>query len=111
MRVRRRWIVLAVVIVLAVILRPADVHVTADQYQVLDDINIAVRTSGGPGTWTRVTDVEETDSTVAITVSSISFPFGTQNNIVWLVVPLRLSIDSRTVIDAPTGNAVARVPK
>ena len=74
---RRRWIALAVVLVLVF----AAVRLLTGAswiyyYRVVDDQTLVVGTVTGPGAWTRVTSVTETPSTVTITVSSLLIQLG-----------------------------------
>jgi len=67
-RPRRRWIVLAIVLVLVVTaVRLLDAGSSIDYDRVVDDHTLVAGTVTGPGAWTRVTNVTETRSTVTIT--------------------------------------------
>ena len=71
-RLRRRWIAVAVVLVLLVTaVRLLDRASWIYYYRVIDDRTLIVGTITGPVAWTRITSVGETPSTVTITVSSI----------------------------------------
>ena len=110
--VRRRWIVLAVVAVLVVLsVRVQDRLQYFDCYVKLDRWNIAVTTATGAGTWTRVTSVSETPTSIVIGVSSLIAPLpGTGDNQVFLPVHLANPFANRTVIDALTGRPVSPGP-
>ena len=76
-RVRRRWIVLAVIVaVLFTSYRLLDSHTYIYYYRVVDDQHLAVGTVSGPGAWARVTSVTETPTTVTIVVSNFYFQLG-----------------------------------
>lgn len=107
---RRRWVVLiAGVILVVLVVRLADVAFAISSYRVIDGRTLAVETISGPWTWTRVTSLTETASSVTVGVSSISAPLaGYGGDIVEVTVNLRDPIGSRTVIDASSGHAVPR---
>jgi hypothetical protein len=110
-RLRRRWIVLVAVLIMALAyVRLADASYAVYQYRVVDDHTFQISSVTGPWTWTRVTGVTETTSSVIVSVNSISFQFapGFGDDIVWLVVTLRDPIGDRTVIDASSGLPVPR---
>lgn len=111
-RVPRRRVVLAVVAVLVVLsVRIQDRLVHFPCYQKLDRYNLAVAAVTGPGTWTRVTSVSETPTSVVIGVSSLIAPLpGTGDNQVFLTVNLEDLFADRTVIDAMTGLPVSAGP-
>ena len=113
-RLRRRWVALAIVVVLvALSVRALDSTLSIDSYRVVDDRTLAVRIGEGPGAWTRITNIAETPSTVSVTVSSFYFRPGpgTDEAIpVDLTVTLHDRIGTRTVIDGSTGLAVPRSP-
>ena len=109
-RSRRRWAPLIIIIALAaVFVRPLDTAAFIDSYRVIDDHTIAVRTVSGPGTWTRVTGVTESASSVTVSVSSLRAPLpGASDDIVELIVTLRDALGGRQVIDAGSGLAPLR---
>ena len=111
-RVRRRWIVLIVVVVLvALSVRLQDRLIHFSCYQALDRWNLVVATVSGPGAWARVTSVSETPASITIGVSSLIAPLpGTGDDQVYLTVQLRDPFADRTVIDAMTGLPVAPGP-
>ena len=80
-------------------------------YRVVDDRTLVVGTVEGPGAWTRVTSVAETESTVTINVSSVLFrpgPGTAEGIPVETVVNLRDPIGGRTVIDGSGSTSVPR---
>jgi hypothetical protein len=109
-RVRRRWIVMAVVLVVALIgLRLADKGARIDYYRIIDDHTLVAGTASGPLTWIRVTALSETSTTITIGVSSISVPApGFGGDRVELPVTLTQPVAGRTVIDASRSSAVDR---
>jgi hypothetical protein len=108
--VRRRWIVLVGIVVLGVaVVLVADQGSPIHDYRVIDDHSLAVAITTGPWTWTRVTTVSETTSTVTIGVSSLSAPLaGFGDDLAELTVTLHDPIGNRTVIDASTALPVPR---
>lgn len=75
-RVRARWIVLLVVVLVVVgYLRFADGSSPILNYRVVDDLTLVVRAQTGPQVWTRVTHLVETPSTVSVTIGSLGLPF------------------------------------
>ena len=112
-RLRRRWMALAVVVVLLVVMavRLLDNASWVSYFRVVDDQTLVVGTVTGPGAWTRVTSVIETPSTVTITVSSLLIQLGPGTAVgvpVESVASLRDPLGSRTVIDGSSGLAVVR---
>jgi hypothetical protein len=112
-RVRRRWVVVALVVILLAVVtyRLLDSPTWIYHYRVLDDRTLLVGTINGPGAWVRVTDVEERPSTVRITVRSLFIRLGpaTSGGIGYeSVAKLQEPIGSRTVIDGSSGLPVQR---
>jgi hypothetical protein len=111
-KVRRRWIVMAVIVVLAfTAYRMLDARSTIDYYRAVDPQTLMVGTTEGAGAWTRVTSVVETPSTVTITVTSFWFQLGPSTEMAYFaesVARLQQPLGSRTVIDGTTGMPVAR---
>lgn len=109
---RRRWVVVAVILVLVVMaVRLLDSASRIDYYRVSDDRTLIVGTVTGPVAWTRVTSVVETPSTVTITVSSLSIQLGPGTALgypVESVAKLHDPVASRTVIDGSSGLAIQR---
>jgi hypothetical protein len=109
---RRHWVVLAAVLILAVAAfrlldRPSQIF----YYRVADDCTLAVGTSEGVGAWTWITDLSETPSTVTITVSSLYVRLGpATDSAVWVESLAKLgdAIGGRTVIDGSSGIPVVR---
>jgi hypothetical protein len=105
--VRRRWIVL--VALLALVLSFAWLQGKATwiyYYRVADDHTLAIGVTGPPS-WTRVTELTETASTVIVGVSSSAVPLpGYSDNSIELTVHLNDTLDGRTVIDASSGQAI-----
>ncbi len=76
-KVRRRWVVLAVVIVvLFVTLQSVDRPLVLESYRTLDPQTLVVVGSGARDPWTRVSDVSETQSTVTVSVDKFSVQLG-----------------------------------
>jgi hypothetical protein len=111
-RARRRWIAVAVVLVLVVTaVRLLDSASWIYYYRVVDDQTLVVGTVEGPGAWTRVTSVSETPSTITITVSSLLFRPGPGTAVgvpVESVAKLHDPIAGRTVLDGSSGLPVLR---
>ncbi len=109
-RLRRRWVVLVVVLILGfVAVRLADQGFPIHYYRVIDDHTLMLGTVTGPWTWTRITTVRETTSWVTVGVSSLSAPLaGFGDDVAELKVILRDPIGGRTVIDASSGLPVPR---
>jgi hypothetical protein len=110
-RVRRRWVVLGLVVVLALgTLRLLYQPLTLESYRMLDPQDLAVVGYGAPGAWTNVSDVTETQSTVTISVNAFTFepfPHTDVGARLEVQIHLRAPLGSRTVIDGSTGQEVA----
>ena len=111
-RVRRRWITVAVVLLLVIVaVRLLDSASWIYYYRVVDDQTLVVGTVTGPGAWTRVTNVTETPATVTITVRSLVVQLGPGTAVgvpVESFAMLHDPIGSRTVIDGSSGVPVLR---
>jgi hypothetical protein len=111
-RLRRRWIAVAVVlVVLVAAVRLLDSASWIYYYRVVDDQTLVVGTITGPGAWTRVTNVTETPATVTIIVSSLLIQFGPGTAVsvpVESFAKLHDPIGTRTVIDGSSGVPVLR---
>jgi len=111
-RVRRRWITVAVVLLLVIVaVRLLDGASWIYYYRVVNDRTLVVGTITGPGAWTRVTSVTETPATVEITVNSLVVQLGPGTAVgvpVESVATLRDPIGTRTVIDGSSGVPVLR---
>ena len=110
-RVRRRWITVAVVLLVVGAVRLLDGASWIYYYRVVDDRTLVVGTVTGPGAWTRVTGVTETPATVTIIVSSFLIQFGPGTAVgvpVEPVATLHDPIGTRTVIDGSSGLPVLR---
>jgi hypothetical protein len=111
-RVRRRWITVAVVLLLVIVaVRLLDGASWIYYYRVVDDRTLVVGTITGPGAWTRVTSVTETPATVEITVNSLVVQLGPGTAVgvpVESFAMLHDPIGSRTVIDGSSGLPVPR---
>ena len=109
-KVRRRWIVLAIVLaVLFTSYRLLDSHTYIYDYRVIDEYTLGVETGSGPGAWVRVTSVVETPTTVTIVVSNLYFQLGPSTGVgigYESVAKLQDPLGSRTVIDGSDGHAV-----
>lgn len=115
MRIRRpgrRWVVLALVVVLVFIAyRLLDGATWIYYYRVVDDRTLVVGTVTGPGAWVRVASVTETPATVTITVSSLFIQVGpsTAGGVPYeSEAQLHDPFGSRTVIDGSSGLPVER---
>ncbi len=111
---RRRWVALAIVLLLIVLsVRALDGTLAIASYRVTDDHTLVVQVGESPGAWTRVTNVAETTSAVTITVSSLAFrpgPGTAEAILIEVSVTLHDPIGNRTVIDGSTGLLVPRAP-
>ncbi len=110
-KVRRRWVVLGVVLVLVfATLRLLFQPLTLESYRVLDPQTLVVLGHGAPGAWTSVSSVSETESTVTISVDKFTFqlpvPGTTIGAPLELGVQLEAPLAGRTVIDGGTGQEV-----
>ena len=76
-RVRRRWLVLAVVVVLVLVtVRLLYQPVTLQSYRILDPQTLVVTGYGARTARTNLSDVTETGSTVTIRVDAFTFELG-----------------------------------
>lgn len=109
-RLRRRWVVLGIVMVLALgFVLELDQPVQLESYRVLDPQTLVVIGYGSPRAWTHVTGVTETDQTVTIAVNAFTFELGPGTaSAARLYVPVYLSepLGSRAVIDGSTGQPI-----
>lgn len=110
---RRRWVVVALVVLLLAVVtyRLLDSPTWIYYYRVLDDRTLLAGTTTGPGAWVRVTDVVETPSTVTITVRSLYVQLGpgTAEGVTYeSVAKLHEPLGSRPVIDGSSGLPVQR---
>ena len=95
-RLRRRWVVVAVLVALLLGgIRLQDQPTTIYYYRVVDQQTLVVGTTVGPWAWMRVTSVNETPSTVTITVSSLLAPMGGSYGRLELLVKLAAPLGSR----------------
>jgi hypothetical protein len=110
-KVGRRWVALAVVIVvLLATLRLLYQPLTIESYRTLDTETLLVVGYGATGAWTRVSDVSETQSTVTVSVDKVTFqplPGTAVGATIELEVRLDAPLAGRTVIDGGTGQEVA----
>ncbi len=108
---RRRWVVLAAVALLVFAsIRFLDRPTPIDFYRIVDPQTLGIDTTTGPGTWTRVTSVAETDSSVTVVVSAIRIQLGPAEDtlgFVELTVKLSSPIAGRTVVDGSNGQPVS----
>ena len=109
-KVRRRWVALAVVIViLLATLRLLYQPLTLESYRTLDPQTLVVVGYGARDAWTRVSDVSETQSTVTVSVDKFTFqplPGTTLGAPIEVEVRLDAPLAGRTVIDGSTGQEV-----
>ena len=116
MLIRRRWrrfvVVIGLIVVLVVLsFRALDHPSTIEYYRVVDDRTLSVGTAEGHNAWTRVTALDETPTTVTITVSSFLLQIGAHTADALLVeteVKLHDPIGTRSVIDGSNGMPVRR---
>jgi hypothetical protein len=102
-------VLIAVAVVVFVAIRLLDRPAPIDYARLVDQQTLALGTVTGPGTWTRVTQVQETPDSVVLGVSSLQAPLpGTGDDMKELIVHLSEPIGDRPVIDANTG---LEVPK
>ena len=117
-RPRRRWLVLSTILFVvfcligmaACTILVTDRAVWIEYYRVVDQQTLVVGADTDSRSWTRVTNVVETTTTVTITVRALPPPIrngtgGGQG--LELIVKLRDPIGSRTVVDGSSGEAVA----
>ena len=113
-RVRRRWVVLGLVFVLALAaFRLLDQPLRLESCRLLDPQTLAVVGYGARGSWTRVTGVTETDSTVTITVNAFTLQLGPGTAMAYrLYVPVYLSepLGTRAVVDGGTSQPIPATP-
>jgi hypothetical protein len=113
-KVRRRWLAAAVCLVVVLLsIRALDRDTRIDYYRVLDPQTIGVETTGGEGSWTRITSVVETSSSMTIEVSSLSVPFlpgTTDGSFLELGVRLSQPLGTREVIDGSRGDTLTVAP-
>jgi len=113
-KVRRRWVVLVVLIVLVIAsIRALDRTMPIQNYQVVDQQTLAVWTTGGPGSWTRITSVVETPSSITIVVSTLPIPFvpsSDMGSFLELTVRLNSLLGNRVVVDGSSGQTLTLAP-
>jgi hypothetical protein len=103
---RRRLLVAAIAIVaLLVAVKSLDRAQPVHFYRVIDDRTIGVEAESGPASWTRVTSVTETETSVTIKVSSlaVSLTGSEAPRPTELEVTLAAPLGDRAVIDGTTG--------
>jgi hypothetical protein len=109
-KARRRWVVLAmVIVVLLATLRLLYQPLTLESYRTPDPQTLVVVGYGARDSWTRVSDVSETPSTVTVSVDKFSVQLGPATNIgapIEVEVRLDAPLAGRTVIDGSTGQEV-----
>jgi len=108
---RRRWLIAAAVVVAAVwaLVAVYDRAQPLDYYRLVGDRTIIVGTITGRGTWTRVSSVTETPTSVVVAVRSLPIPFVPAAGVgirIEFVITLETPLRDRTVVDAATGAAV-----
>ena len=110
---RRRWAVLvSAVIAVVLALIGLDGPLWIESYRVADVRTIAV-TVADAGQWTRVTSVEETATTVTVSIRMFRIQLGPGSDdgiLRELTVGLRDPLGTRTLIDANTGIPVRLGP-
>ncbi len=116
-RPRRRWLLLSTILFVvfcligmaACTILVTDRAVRIDYYRVVDQKTLVIGAETDTSSWTRVTSVVETATTVTITVRALPPPIrngtgGGQG--VEFIVKLRDPIGSRTVVDGSRGQVV-----
>ena len=96
-----------VVVSLRLLYRP----VTLRSYRELDPQTLVVAGIGAPGAWTHVDGVQETQSTVTISVSAFTLELGPHTdagNLLEVQVHLTAPLGGREVVDGSTGQPLAR---
>jgi hypothetical protein len=102
-------VAIAIAVVVVVAIKLLDQPTRFDYARVIDDHTLVLGTVTGPGTWTRVTSVQEASDRVVIGISSLRAPLpGTGDDLVELTVHLAEPIGEKTVTDASTGREVPR---
>jgi hypothetical protein len=113
-RGRRPWRVVAGVIVAAgltagVVFAALDRPEPIAYYRLVGDRTLVVGTTTATATWTRVSSVTETPTTVVVAVRSFRIQLGPGTAAlipIEFVLTLERPLDGRTVVDASTGAAV-----
>ena len=108
---RRRAIVLVLLVVLAIVsVRLADRPMPIDSYRLLGPATIGIETITGPGSWTRISGVSESPTSITISVSSLTAPLpGTDvGQFLELIVKLSAPLGTRPLIDGSSGETVSR---
>ena len=111
----RRWLVVVVVLVLVVV---ATIHFldrpnSIEFYRLIDQQTIGLETSAGPGSWTRVTSLVETPSSVTVIVSTIEISFGPGADVrgfVEATAKLSSPLGDRVVVDGSSGQTLKPAP-
>jgi hypothetical protein len=112
MKTLTRRLVVSAVVVLAVVASAElllDRPWSIDNYHVLDDHTLVVTTGASWLTWTRVTSIVETPTSVTIGMKSFWLPLpaaGTGGPSTEFTVSLRDAIDDRVVMDASTDEPI-----
>lgn len=102
-------VLIAVAVVVFVAIRLLDRPAPIFYARLVDEQTLAIGTVTGPGTWTRVTQVQETSENIVLGVSSLQTPLpGTGGDTKELTVHLTEPIGDRPVIDANTGLIVPK---
>jgi hypothetical protein len=108
----RRLVIVAVVVMFGVgAIRLLDGASLIQYYRVVDEQTLVVGTISGVGATVRVTDLEETSTTVTITVRSFHVQLGPGNaggSAHESVATLQESVGARTVIDGSSGLPIQR---
>ena len=94
-----------VVVLIGVSTRALDHATPIYYYRVLDQQTLVIGTDGGAPSWTRVTGVTETPSTITITVGSLPSAAG---DALEIVVKLSDQLGTRIVLDGSSGTPVRR---
>ena len=113
-RIRGRWVVLAVILIVAVVtLRLLYQPVTLQSYRIVDPQTLVVTGYGARTAPTNLSDVTETGATVTIRVDAFTFELGPttgEGHPLDVVVPLDGPLGDRIVIDGSTGQEIPEAP-
>jgi acyl dehydratase len=107
-RVRRRWVVLAILVVVVVAtIRLLDQPLALQSYRAVEPQSVVVSGYGTKSAWIRVTGLTETEAAVTVGVNSLEFlgflPHSDAADLIEVEVQLSAPLGGRAVIDANTG--------
>jgi hypothetical protein len=101
--------VAVLVIVLVGSVRALDRPMPIEGYRLISPSSIGLETITGPGSWTRVTGVSETSSSIMVTVNSLQAPLPGSDvgQFLELVINLDAPLGARLVIDGSSGETAS----